>query len=200
MEIGIINEPGNWDNIPAGEIFTTPDEFKVNGVLVLPVLESMISQKQGVDEFVRVTFKDGVITSITGGESAKELRQKLDEKMQKEIKEGSGNPLNVLRIAEIGFGARKNARPAAADPEKGWEHPATATVEAEKRFGTIHLAIGDPKHGEEGTEGFAEDVVSHYDFVIPRNGLTVEMFTNERDWKEKKNSERVIDRGGLNFF
>ena len=31
-------KPGTWGNLPGGEIFTTPDEEEVNGILVLPVL------------------------------------------------------------------------------------------------------------------------------------------------------------------
>lgn len=195
---GVLDKPGQWGNLLGGEIFTTPDERTMNGTLVLPVLESTITTDQGVDEFVRVNVKNGIITSIEGGKSAKKLRSDLEKDMRDEAKE-SGQPLNVLRVAEIAFGANSKARSTVSDPEKPYNFPGVSVIEAEKRLGTMHFAFGDSKHGEEGTEGF-ETATSHYDFVIPRNGLTVEMFTSEDDWKKKNNGKKLISNGGLNFF
>ncbi|MFA5050649.1 MAG: aminopeptidase [Patescibacteria group bacterium] len=195
---GVLDKPGQWGNLLGGEIFTTPDERTMNGTLVLPVLESTITTDQGVDEFVRVNVKNGIITSIEGGKSAKKLRSDLEKDMRDEAKE-SGQPLNVLRVAEIAFGANSKARSTVSDPEKPYNFPGVSVIEAEKRLGTMHFAFGDSKHGKEGTEGF-ETATSHYDFVIPRNGLTVEMFTSEDDWKKKNNGKKLISNGGLNFF
>ncbi len=196
-ETGEINRPGQWDNWPGGEIFTTPDETKVNGVLYLPVLETSIASDQGVDQIVRLDIKDGTIVSIQGGASAEKLREALMSKTAEEQKE-TGEPWNVLRIAEIGFGANSTARPYALDPEKPYDAPGTNVAEAEKRHGTMHLAFGDAEHGEDGAEGFNE-AVSHYDFVLPRNGLTVEMYTHEDDQRHGKNGRKIIDQGSINF-
>ncbi|MDD3102322.1 MAG: aminopeptidase [Patescibacteria group bacterium] len=195
---GVLDKPGQWGNFVGGEIFTTPDERTVNGILILPVLESIITSDQGVDEFVKINIKNGLIASIEGGKSAEKLKSDLKEDMQDEVKE-SGKPLNVLRVAEIAFGANSKARSTVSDPEQPYDFPGVSIIEAEKRFGTMHLAFGDSKHGEKGTEGF-ETATSHYDFVIPRNGLTVEMFTREEDWKKKNNGKKIISNGGLNFF
>jgi len=196
-DTGVIEKPGQWDNFPGGEIFTTPDERNVNGILVLPAVDSEIVKEQGVDELVWIKIKNGRITSIQGGKSAEKLRKKLDEAALKEYKEQK-DPLNVYQCAELGFGANSKARSRVADPEQPYNFPGGSTVEAEKRLGTIHIAFGDTKHGEEGAEGFIEAGV-HYDFVIPRNGLTVEMFENEEDFEKKKNGRRIISDGGLLF-
>lgn len=196
-ESGVL-ENGKWGNLPSCEIFTTPDENNVNGVLVLPSLDSEISDAQGVDDFVKITIRDGVITSIEGGDSASKLRVHLEKDMKNE-KEDGGNPLNVLRIAEFAFGANSKARDRVASPEGDYSQKGISTVEAEKRLGTIHLAFGDSKHGEEGSEGF-EGAGSHYDFVIPRAGLTVEMYTDESDFKNSRNGRRVISDGGFNLI
>jgi len=196
-DTGVIEKPGQWDNFPGGEIFTTPDERNVNGILVLPAVDSEIVKEQGVDELVWIKIKNGRITSIQGGKSAEKLRKKLDEAALKEYKEQK-DPLNVYQCAELGFGANSKARSRVADPEQPYNFPGVSTVEAEKRLGTIHIAFGDTKHGEEGAEGFIEAGV-HYDFVIPRNGLTVEMFENEEDFEKKKNGRRIISDGGLLF-
>ncbi|MBU4142558.1 aminopeptidase [Patescibacteria group bacterium] len=195
---GVINAPGKWDNLPGGEIFTTPDERTVNGILVLPALDSGIAPDQGVDELVRIHIKEGVITAIEGGQSAEKLRKCLEKDMRLEKKEKE-NPFDVLRIAEISFGANTKARSKVADPEQSYKALGISTIEAEKRFGTMHLAFGSSAHGEAGTEGF-EDAGSHYDFVIPRNGLTVEMFTDEKDFDRKKNGRKIIEEGTIKFF
>lgn len=197
-ETGITNEPGQWNNLPAGEIFTTPDERNVDGVLVLPALDTEISTKQGVDQLVRLTLKDGVIVKIEGGKSAEKLRKYLEKSAKKDIREEGGkNIWNVFRIAEIGFGANSKARYSVR--EENPNLPAVATVEAEKRFGTMHLAFGDTKHGEEGVEGF-EEAISHLDFVLPRTGLTVEMFSRKEDFEKARNGRKIINDGSINFF
>lgn len=186
-ETGIL-EKGQWGNLPVGEIYTTPDEKNVNGVLMLPVMDSYVSPNQGVDEFIKVTVRDGVIVSIEGGESSKQFREYLEKQMQSDV-DDKNNPWNTRRIAEIAFGANSKARSMALDESKPYSTKGASTVEGEKRLGTIHLAFGDSKHGEEGVEGF-ETSHSHLDFVIPRNGLSVEMFQAEEDVKSRKNDSR----------
>lgn len=195
---GVIKDPGKWDNLPGGEIFTTPEETNVEGTLALPVLDTEISADRGVDEFVWIKIKGGKITSIQGGESAKKLRKSL-EAATIERHENALDSLTVWQIAEIAFGANSKARSVVADPDQPYNYPGISTIAAEKKLRTIHLAFGNSKHGEEGAEGF-EDAVSHFDFVIPRNGLTVEMFTSERDFKTQKNGRKLIDNGSLRFF
>lgn len=196
---GAIDTPGRWDNLPGGEIYTCPDEEKVSGILVLPVLDSEISGEQGVDEFIRIKIDNGKIVLVQGGKSAEKLRQTLEENAREEVEDGSGNPWNVHTIAEIAFGANSKARAAVRDENKSYNFSGTPTVEAEKRLGTMHLAFGDAKHGEEEAEGFRE-AVSHFDFVIPRNGLTVEMFTSESDFEKGKNGRKIINDGNWSFF
>lgn len=191
---GVINQPGHWDNLPGGEIFTVPDEEKVEGRLVLPVLTEYVSSDQGVDKFIYLNIRGGKITSIQGGQSAQKLRKYLKKYSQREK-----NPLNVYQCAEIAFGANSKARSYAKDTDQPYTLPATPAVEAEKRLGTIHIAFGSTKLGEEGVEGRIETDV-HLDFIIPRHGLTVEVFDTDDDFKKNKNSRRVIDNGGWNFY
>lgn len=189
---GVISK-GSWDNLPGGEIFTTPDEEKVDGILMLPVLQDEVSLDQGVDEFVRLTIKNGKIWKIDGGISADKLREYLEKASKAE-----GTPESVLQCAEIAFGANSKARTVVSDPLGSWKEIGIPTVETEKRLGTIHIAFGSSKHGEEGTEGHTESDV-HLDFVIPRNGLTVEKFTTQRDYEKQKNGQKLIDQGGWNL-
>lgn len=185
---------GKWDNLPGGEIFTTPDEEKVDGVLVLPVLQDEVTLDQGVDKFVRLTIGGGKIRRIDGGVSAEKLRKYLVENSANE-----DNPENVLQCAEIAFGANSKARTVVSDLEGHYTETGRTTVETEKRLGTMHIAFGDSKHGEEGTEGHTESDI-HLDFVIPRNGLTVEKFISARDFERQRNGEKLIDQGSWNLI
>lgn len=192
-ETGVLRQ-GGWSNLPGGEIFTTPDEEKINGVLVLPILTDEVSKNQGVDEFVHLTIRNGKIAKIDGGKSAEKLRKYLEKNSREEK-----NPSNVLQCSEIAFGANSKAKAAVSNPEKPFTARVNSTVEAEKRLGTMHFAFGDSKHGEEGAEGFTESDI-HLDFILPRNGLTVKAFKNSEDFKKQKNGERLIDEGRWNFI
>lgn len=186
-------DPGEWDN-PGAEIFTTPDETGVNGVLMLPVLQDEITREQGVDEFVRVIFHDGRIVKIDGGESAQKLRTYLEEMSAR-----AEDPKSVAQCSEIAFGGSVNARSRVSDENAAYTHPGVSVLEAEKRLGTMHVAIGSAQHGIEGSEGFTESNV-HVDFVLPRRGLTVTAFYNQDDFGKRRNGTRLINDGSWNFF
>ncbi|OGZ34695.1 MAG: hypothetical protein A2Y98_02780 [Candidatus Portnoybacteria bacterium RBG_19FT_COMBO_36_7] len=190
---GVI-EKGKWDNLPGGEIFTTPDEEKVDGVLVLPALQDEVSLDQGVDKFVRLTIKGGKIRKIDGGISAEKLRKYLEENSKKE-----SDPESVIQCSEISFGANSKARTVPSNPTGGWKEIGRPTTETEKRLGTMHIAFGSSKHGEEGVEGHTKSDV-HLDFVLPRHSLTVEKFTTEKDYEKQKNGEKLMNHGSWNFI
>jgi leucyl aminopeptidase (aminopeptidase T) len=195
-DTGVI-PPGGWDNLPGGEIFTTPDEENVNGVLVLPVLQDEVTLDQGVDQFVRLTIRNGKIAKIDGGVSADKLREYLERHSREE----KIDPTNVLQCAEIAFGANSKARSVVSNTEGNYTDQTNPTAETEKRLGTMHLAFGDSKHGEIGTEGHNETESSmHLDFVIPRNGLTVVAYKGHDDFIKKQNGKRLIDEGSWNFL
>ncbi|MBI2356389.1 MAG: aminopeptidase [Candidatus Doudnabacteria bacterium] len=185
--------PGDWDNFPGGEIYTTPDEESVNGVLVLPILQDEVTLDQGVDEFVRLNIRNGKIATIDGGKSADKLRTYLEGHSSQDA-----HVTSIITIAEVGFGANSKARFGVTNPEGRYADPAGSTVEAEKRLGTMHLAFGSSKHGVPGSEGHTESI-EHLDFVIPRNGLTVTVFKTPDDFAKGKNGERLIVDGGWNF-
>ncbi|MEK9153478.1 MAG: aminopeptidase [Patescibacteria group bacterium] len=195
---GAIKNPGDWDNWPGGEVFTVPDETKTNGVVVLPVIDSYIDPAQGVDKLIKINFRDGRITSIQGGESAEKLRATLEKDALYENEKG-GDPAGVYHIAEFSFGANEKAGSTVSDPNQPYYHKGISVVEAEKKLGTCHFAVGFNILGNEGGEGKIK-VSSHYDFVLPRNGLTVEMFTNEDDFSKKQNGRKIIDEGRFNLL
>ena len=106
------------------------------------------------------------------------------------------NPKSVVQCAEIAFGANSKAG-TIANPEGNWREEDNPLTEKEKRWGTMHIAFGNSKHG--AAEGHTESNV-HLDFVIPRNGLTVEKFTSEKDYEKQKNGVKLINQGSWNLL
>lgn len=189
-EVGDI-KPREWDNLPGGEIMTTPDEENVNGVLVLPVLQGDIDPHQGVDEVVVLKIRGGKIATIDGGKSAETLRRHLEA-----ASGNDKNPLSVLQCAEIAFGANSKARNKVSNPGGHYTEMAIPTLEAEKRLGTIHIAFGSSQLGEEGVRGHNESNL-HRDFVIPNETLSVVGFRSIEDFKSDRNGIRLIDQGNM---
>lgn len=184
---------GEWDN-PGAEIFTTPDERGVNGILMLPVLQDEITREQGVDQFVRLQFHEGKIVTIGGGESAKKLREYLEKASMRE-----DDPESVVQCSELAFGGSVYARSKVLNEHAAYTHPGVSVLEAEKRLGTMHVAIGSAQHGIEGASGPTESNI-HVDFVLPRSGLTVTGFWSQDDFKKRQNGQKLINDGSWNFL
>jgi len=62
---GLYHHPGDWGNLPEGEVFTCPQD--VNGVIVADVLGDYFSEKYGLLETpLIITIKDGWVTGVDG--------------------------------------------------------------------------------------------------------------------------------------
>lgn len=212
--MGKVVEDGVWDNMGA-EIFTTPDEFEVEGTLMLPKLDSEFSDRQGVDDWVKLDIVSGMIVNISGGKSAEILKNKMAEKsmakwrmLKREFRRVKNTEHNVdrkmkkydpripYRIAEVGIGASRGI-PAVTDETKSWDAVSgTPTAFGEKGF--LHIAFGHSNHDEVGTDGVYDDAgqteESHWDFAIPGSGgLKVTKFVTERDFEANKNGKVLIN-------
>jgi len=192
---GVIRS-GKWDNLPGGEIFTTPNEEEVHGTLMLTTLHHDVTPDRGVDRPVKLTIRNGKIVTIEGGESAEKLRNYLHAHSML-----AEDPWSVYSCAEVAFGA--NTKAAAIEPCHGpddWKKPGHSSVETEKRLGTMHVAFGCSKHGEEGTEGH-NTAPTHLDFVLPQEGMTVrafhsfDAFDHARSFRTDAGGENLITNG-----
>jgi leucyl aminopeptidase (aminopeptidase T) len=111
--------------------------------------------------------------------------------MKNEVK-NEGDPWNTLRVAELAFGVNAKARGRVHESGGSYKKHGISTLEAERSLGSMHVAFGNSQFGEEGVEGY-ESPATHYDFVIPKAGLTVEMT------RKDGSKERIISDGGFNF-
>lgn len=131
---------GAGGNIPAGEVFISPLPGKSEGTIVF---DGSISLNEGdvlVKEPVRVVYKDGFITEITGGKEAELLQASIKDGQERAAEfekngtftaeEAKNRAQNCLGLGELGIGLN----PAAEIRGN--------MLEDEKAFKTCHFAIG----------------------------------------------------------
>ncbi len=133
-DTGLIHNPRDFGNLPAGEAFIAPEENKSQGTIVFDGAFADIL----IDEPIKVIIEKGQATSIEGKTGAKQLEITLNT-----IGEGARN------VAELGVGTNK-----AAQLE-------SSVVEVEKVYGTVHVALGNNMHfgGEVDVSYHADGVI-----------------------------------------
>jgi leucyl aminopeptidase (aminopeptidase T) len=116
-DTGIVHEPGQFSNLPAGEGCIAPSHGTTQGILIIDGSFPGIGR---IKSPVRMTVKDGYVIRITGGEEVEKIR-KLLRPFGKQGK----------NIAEIGIGTNPRAKLTGC------------TLEDEKLLGTVHVALGN---------------------------------------------------------
>jgi len=116
-DTGMIHEPGQFSNLPAGEGCASPVQGSTHGVLVV---DGSFTEIGKIKTPIRMTVKNNHVIRITGSEEANKLRKLL-------------RPFGKLgrNIAEIGIGTNPKAKLTGC------------TLEDEKVLGTVHVALGD---------------------------------------------------------
>ncbi|MEK9149123.1 MAG: aminopeptidase, partial [Candidatus Desantisbacteria bacterium] len=112
IDSGILRNPGDFGNLPAGEVFLAPVEGTASGRLVI----NFKGDKKLTSPII-AEIKDGKVAKITG-KKASQLREVFEKE-----------PL-ARNIAEFGIGINPKAR------------NLNNILEAEKILGTIHIAFG----------------------------------------------------------
>lgn len=114
---GVYHNPGDFGNLPAGEVCAGP---VLEGSTGLAVFDGSFAGLGLMAEPIKITFVDGVAKEIEGGGEAQALRTLLDP---------FGEAGRVL--AEIGIGTHPTAKLTGV------------VLEDEKIAGTVHLALGN---------------------------------------------------------
>jgi len=112
-DTGLYHKPGDWGNLPAGEVCLAPVEGTTNGTLVMDSMGSIVTQP------LKVTVKDGWAAKFDGPDAAK---------LESKLKSADRNAYN---IGELGIGTNPKARITGN------------VLEDEKVLGTLHIALGD---------------------------------------------------------
>lgn len=137
---GNFSRPGAGGNLPAGEIYISPELGAGEGTLVY---DGCISSDRGVviiKEPIKVEVKNNLVTRISGGREARLLRATLDRARKTTMrfaakgriprKDLEGYLKNICNLGELGIGLNEKARIVGN------------MLEDEKVFKTCHIAIG----------------------------------------------------------
>ena len=131
LDDGVLDQPGAFGNLPAGEAFIAPLASGADGVCVID--RSIALGPEGlVDEPIRLTFERGRIVAVEGGRSADATRKAIAE---------AGEGADV--VAELGIGTNAGARITGS------------IITDEKVLGTAHVAFGDNASGSYGGDNHA---------------------------------------------
>ncbi|MDR0388832.1 MAG: peptidase M17 [Spirochaetaceae bacterium] len=146
LDDGDFSRPGSGGNLPAGEVFISPENGTASGVIVFDGSISLHDRDILIREPIHCTLKDGFITGISGGGDAKELlktvtlaeRRARSYEAQGKLPQGAGerNAKNARNIGEIGIGLNPKARVSGH------------MLEDEKAFETCHFAVGHNYDGD----------------------------------------------------
>ncbi len=114
----VLREPGAWGALPTfAEAAIGVAEGTAEGVAVI---DGMITHLGRVSRPIKITMSGGIVTDISGGRDADELRRVLDEAGE-----------NAFNVAELGLGTN----PTIKERVGGFED--------KKIFGTAHFGLGD---------------------------------------------------------
>jgi len=143
-DTGILDRPGEFCNLPAGEAYIAPLEGKTEGVAVI---DGAMSGVGILEKPITIVFEKGYAAKISGGNEAKKLRSLLRSVKDKE----------AYNFAELGIGTNDKAKLCGS------------VLEDEKVMGTIHIALGDSK-----SMGGKIEVPSHLDGMMMKPTLYID--------------------------
>lgn len=112
----MFTKPGEWGNIPSGEIFLAPIEGTANGAIVI---DGSIAGIGKLRNSVTLAVRNGEVVRVQGADEAEKLKIMLT-RCGKE----------ALKIAEFGIGTNSGAKVSGV------------VLEDEKATGTCHFALG----------------------------------------------------------
>ncbi|MCP4583205.1 MAG: aminopeptidase [candidate division Zixibacteria bacterium] len=116
VDTGLVHSPGNFCNLPAGEVFIAPNEGSGNGIIAVDGSMAGIGL---VKSPLFITIEKGYAAKFKGYKA-----QELEQLLQPFGKD-------ARNLAEFGIGTNDKARLCGSP------------LEDEKVIGTIHLALGD---------------------------------------------------------
>ncbi|MFB6072028.1 MAG: aminopeptidase [Halobacterium sp.] len=117
-DTGIVHEPGDFSNLPAGEVFVSPED--ANGTYVVDGT-MMPHGRLGDDEDLRFEVEDGYVTDISDDDVREQVAAASDQVGR-----------DAYNLAELGIGTN-----VAVTELVG------SVLLDEKAAGTVHIAIGD---------------------------------------------------------
>lgn len=131
VDDGNIKLPGIGGNLPCGEAFVSPKNRTAEGVIVFDGTVDLVPEAVIPKTPVKVVYKEGFVTDVSGGEEAERLLQVIrkGEEMAREVGKKE-EERNARALGELGIGINPAAR------------MTCNMLEDEKCWKTVHFAIG----------------------------------------------------------
>jgi leucyl aminopeptidase (aminopeptidase T) len=118
---GLYHKPGDWGNLPEGEVFTCPDS--VDGVLAADVVGDYFAPKYGVLQSpVTISFEKGYAHDI----------ECADKKLEEELSAYLDSQENGRRVGEFAIGTNIGVR------------ALRGNILQDEKIPGLHIGIGDP--------------------------------------------------------
>jgi len=144
---GIYHQPGQWGNLPDGEVFTCP--VVVNGTLAARVAGDFFSERYGyLDEPLIVTVEEGRLVDATG-----------PSPLAREFLEYVRSVENGDRVGEFAIGTNVGLQ------------RIIGNLLQDEKFPGVHIAFGNPYPHETGAD-WASAI--HVDVVSPHTTVWVD--------------------------
>jgi aminopeptidase len=136
---GLYHRPGEWGNLPEGEVFTCPDS--VDGVLVADVIGDYFAQKYGVlGDPVKIEFEKGYARKI----------ECANKELQRELWDYLSSKENGLRVGEFAVGTNVGVR------------ALRGNVLQDEKIPGLHIGVGDPLGKMTGADWYCD---AHVDLI-----------------------------------
>jgi leucyl aminopeptidase (aminopeptidase T) len=145
-DTGILRNPGDFGNLPAGEAYIAPLEGMTEGLLIIDGAIGDSGVLSG--ETIEIKVQEGYAVAIRGGKAARMLEASI-----------APYGREARNIAELGIGANERAKLIGN------------ILEDEKVLGTVHVALGKSK-----ALGGLVDVPVHLDGVVLEPTLEIDGF------------------------
>ena len=128
---GDYRRPGQFGNLPAGEVYVSPALGSGIGTVVFDGTISTLHGPQIPETPVRITFRDGFVETIEGSEEARIVRETIAEGEALARSIGSEEQAkNCRHLGEFGIGINEHAQITGV------------ILEDEKALKTCHFALG----------------------------------------------------------
>lgn len=100
-QYGFTDEPGRWDNLPGGFLYTGGNDTKIDGVVVLNTGDIIFPFKRYLSNPIRMTIEQGMVTKIEGDH--------LDGELLRSFMARYDDP-RAYAVSHIGWGMDEKAQ------------------------------------------------------------------------------------------
>lgn len=176
LDDGDFREPGKYGNLPAGEVYISPELGASQGRIAYDGSISLHEGEVVLKEPIAAEIKDGFVIDIKGGEEAKALEKTIKMAQRKALSLSSKGALpkeeaknyvdNARNLGELGIGLNPKAKIIGN------------MLLDEKVYGTCHIAIGS---------NYEEDAraLIHLDGLIKKPTITAFLKSKEVEIMER---------------